>query len=72
MYICLQRKEMRFDVDRIAAEFMGPEAMNLITALKEFVSAVTGRTVREHEVHRKIRIEKNDRKGLYILAFLLK
>ncbi|KAF9473349.1 hypothetical protein BDN70DRAFT_885940, partial [Pholiota conissans] len=51
-------------------DFKGPEAMNLINALKKFVSTVVGRTVREHEVHRKIRIEKNDNKGLYITGAL--
>ncbi|KAF9473351.1 hypothetical protein BDN70DRAFT_396203 [Pholiota conissans] len=43
-----------------AMNFKGPEAMNLISALKTFVSTVVGGTVREHEAHRRIKIKKDD------------
>ncbi|KAF9479691.1 hypothetical protein BDN70DRAFT_921104 [Pholiota conissans] len=41
-----------------AVDFKGPEAMNLITALKKFVSTIVGGTVRVEETPRKIQIEK--------------
>ncbi|KAF9472566.1 hypothetical protein BDN70DRAFT_925638 [Pholiota conissans] len=43
-----------------AMDFKGPEAMNLITALKEFVSTIVGGTLRVEEAPRKIQIKKND------------
>ncbi|KAF9474813.1 hypothetical protein BDN70DRAFT_898684 [Pholiota conissans] len=43
-----------------AMDFKGPEAMNLITALKKFVSTVVGRSVHVEKAPRKIQIEKND------------
>ena len=42
----------------IAVDFNGPEAMNLIMALKNFVSTIVGGTVREEEAQKKIQIKK--------------
>ena len=44
----------------IAVDFKGPEAMNLITALKNFISTIVGGIVHVEEEPRKIKIEKNN------------
>ncbi|KAF9480768.1 hypothetical protein BDN70DRAFT_594922 [Pholiota conissans] len=43
-----------------AMDFTGAEAINLITALKNFVSSVAGRTVHVEDAPRRIQIQKNE------------
>ncbi|KAF9474809.1 hypothetical protein BDN70DRAFT_841763 [Pholiota conissans] len=44
---------------KVVMDFKGPEAMNLITALKKFVSNIVGDALHAQKAHRNIQIEKN-------------